>query len=111
MFGIANQLLAATALAVATTVLVREARKPEYALLTLAPLLFVGTTTITAGVQAIRTMYLPLLAVHATRTLGLVNSMVTALLLLGVAAILIGSARRWVSLWRARRDMGVAVAA
>jgi carbon starvation protein len=103
MFGIANQLLAATALAVATTIILREARKPTYALLTLAPMLFVGSTTITAGVLAIRTMYLPLLDVPAMRTQGFVTSIVTAILLVGVVAILIGSAARWVSLWRVRR--------
>jgi carbon starvation protein len=110
MFGIANQLLAATALAVATTVLVREAPKPGYALLTLAPLLFVGTTTITAGVLAIRTMYLPLLNDPRTKTLGLVNSALTALLLAAVVAVLIGSAARWVSLLKWRRAAGIAVA-
>jgi len=101
MFGIANQLLAATALAVGTTVLMREAPKPTYALVTLAPLLFVGTTTITAGIQAIQTMYLPL-AKTDPRT-GFINTALTALLLMGVIAILIGSAARWVSLWRTRR--------
>ena len=101
MFGIANQLLASTALAVGTTVLMREAPKPTYALLTLAPLLFVGTTTITAGIQAIHTMYLPL-AQTDPRT-GFVNTALTALLLAGVVSILIGSAARWVSLWRTRR--------
>jgi carbon starvation protein len=68
---------------------------------TLAPLLFVGTTTITAGIQAIRTMYLPL-AQTDPRT-GFVNTALTALLLAGVVSILIGSAARWVSLWRIRR--------
>jgi carbon starvation protein len=101
MFGIANQLLAATALAVGTTVLMREAPKPTYALVTLAPLLFVGTTTITAGIMAIQTMYLPL-AKTDPRT-GYVNTALTTLLLAGVISILIGSAARWVSLWRTRR--------
>jgi carbon starvation protein len=103
MFGIANQLLAATALAVATTIILRESKKPTYALLTLAPMIFVGSTTITAGVQAIRTMYLPLLDVPSMRTQGFVTSTVTSILLVGVVAILIGSAARWVSLWRVRR--------
>ena len=42
MFGIANQLLACTALCVGTTILLREAKKKSYALITIAPLLFVG---------------------------------------------------------------------
>ena len=46
MFGVANQLLAVVALTVATTVLVNEGRS-RYAWVTLAPMLFVGTTTLT----------------------------------------------------------------
>ena len=38
MFGIANQLLACTALCVGTTILLREAPKRVYALVTLVPL-------------------------------------------------------------------------
>jgi carbon starvation protein len=109
MFGIANQLLAATALAVGTTVLMREAPKPVYALVTLAPLLFVSTTTITAGVQAIYTMYLPL-AKTDPRT-GFIDTALTVLLLAGVISILIGSASRWVSLWRMRRGAAEPAAA
>ena len=59
MFGIANQLLACTALCVGTTILLREAKKKSYALVTLAPLLFVGTTTITAGIESVRRIFLP----------------------------------------------------
>jgi carbon starvation protein len=102
MFGIANQLLASTALAVGTTIILRESSKPTYALVTLAPLTFVGTTTITAGVTAIQVMYLPLLANPETYTRGLVNTLVTGTLLAGVTAILLGSAARWVALWRRR---------
>jgi carbon starvation protein len=102
MFGIANQLLAATALAVGTTIILREASKPTYALVTLAPLLFVGTTTITAAITAIKVMYLPLLADPKTYTRGFVNTLVTGTLLVGVVSILIGSAARWVALLRRR---------
>jgi hypothetical protein len=37
-----------------------------------------------------------------TYTRGFVNTLVTGTLLLGVAAILVGSAARWVALWRRR---------
>jgi len=52
LFGIANQLLAATALALATTLFVKGAR-PRYGLLTLAPLCWLLTVTMTAGWQKI----------------------------------------------------------
>jgi hypothetical protein len=71
----------------------------------------VATTTITAGVEAIETTYLPLLGDAQTRTLGLVNAVVTALLLLGVAAVLTRSAARWFYLMRARRNVGGVVTA
>lgn len=48
MFGIANQLLAVMALALVTTVLVNSG-KGKYAPVTLLPMLFVTTTTLTAG--------------------------------------------------------------
>jgi carbon starvation protein len=102
MFGVANQLLACTALAVATTILLREAKKRRYALVTALPLVFVGTTTITAAVQSIRILYLPMMNAPATRTRGLVNASVTAILLVCVLMILAGSAARWMHLFRAR---------
>ncbi len=95
MFGIANQLLACTALCVATTILLREAPKRAYAWITLGPLAFVGTTTITAGIQSIRLIFLPMLAKEATRTTGLVNTLVVTLLLTCVILVVVGSARRW----------------
>ena len=48
MFGIANQLLAVIALAVVTTVMINAGRA-RYAPLTIVPMLFVTSTTMTAG--------------------------------------------------------------
>jgi carbon starvation protein len=97
MFGVANQLLASAALCVATTIILREARNKAYALVTLAPLAFVATTTITAGVQAIRTLYLPMTRADdpATVSVGRVNLAVTATLLACIALVIAGSVRRW----------------
>ena len=60
LFGIANQLLAATALALATTLFVK-AERPRFALLTAAPLAWLLTVTMTAGWQKI---------FHADRRIG-----------------------------------------
>jgi carbon starvation protein len=100
MFGIANQLLACTALCVATTIVLREAPKRVYAWVTLAPLLFVGTTTITAGVESLATLYLPMMKDPATYTMGIVNVVVTATLLLCVGMVIVGSALKWVAILR-----------
>ena len=52
LFGIANQLLASTALALATTLLVKSAR-PVFAFTTVAPLTWLLSVTMTAGSQKI----------------------------------------------------------
>ncbi len=103
MFGIANQLLACTALCVATTIILREGKKKSYALVTLAPLAFVGTTTITAGVESIGRIFVPMMGAAATRTTGIVNVLVTVTLLVCVALVIVGSAIRWWSLARAEK--------
>jgi carbon starvation protein len=103
MFGIANQLLACTALCVATTIILREGKRRVYALITLGPLLFVGTTTIAAGVQSSTGIYWPMMARPETYTVGLVNLAVTLLLLVCVGMVIAGSAIRWVALARSER--------
>ena len=52
LFGIANQLLAAVALAVCTTLLIKSGR-PKYALITIVPLAFDAAVTLTASYQKI----------------------------------------------------------
>jgi carbon starvation protein len=108
MFGIANQLLACTALCVATTILLRESARRAYAIVTLFPLAFVSVTTITAGVESIFTLYLPMTHEGATRVTGLVNAIVTSALLAMIAMILMGSVRRWLAILRTPERTGAA---
>jgi carbon starvation protein len=107
MFGIANQLLACTALCVGTTIILREGKKKSYALVTLGPLAFVGTTTMAAGFQSVRGIFLPLVANPATRTLGIVNVVVTSVLLVCVTMVIVGSAWRWWGLARAPKPASI----
>jgi carbon starvation protein len=100
MFGIANQLLACTALCIATTILLREAPKRKYAWITLGPLLFVGTTTISAGIASIERIYLPMMRNAETRFAGTLNVGLVILLLAGVSLVMFGSARRWLAMLR-----------
>jgi carbon starvation protein len=110
MFGIANQLLACTALCVATTIILREAKRRAYAFVTLGPLVFVGVTTITAGVKSVGSIYWPMMRDPATHTTGLVNVVVTSTLLVCVGMIIIGSALRWLAIVRGPVTAEVAAA-
>lgn len=56
MFGIANQLLAVIALCLVTTLLVNTGRG-RYAWVTILPMLFVTTTTMTAGVEMVGSQF------------------------------------------------------
>ena len=59
MFGIANQLLAAVALAVGTTIIINIGRA-KYAWVTFVPLCFLTVTTLTAGYMSVRDNFWPM---------------------------------------------------
>ena len=61
MFGVANQLLASAALCLGTSIILREAKRQAYALVTILPFVFLTVTTVSAGVEAIRTLYYPMI--------------------------------------------------
>jgi carbon starvation protein len=97
MFGIANQMLAVMALAVASAALVRGG-KGRYAWVTLGPMLFVSITTTTAAVYMLmgrvtilRTSTLAAERFNAIVSGGLIVAIVTC-----TAIIVIGSIRRMV---------------
>ncbi len=97
MFGIANQLLAAIALCVGTSLLINLGRA-RYVWVTLLPMIFVTITTTTAAVQMITRHYWP-----ATAT-PLIVSLNTALIvvMVGCAYVIFAAAlRQW---WRALRN-------
>jgi len=96
MFGIANQLLAAVALAVGTTIIINIGRA-SYAWVTFLPLCFVATTTLTAGFQSVRDSFWPMAigpnpALHVQ---GWVNSVCTVVMMVCVVIILTAAVRRW----------------
>jgi len=130
LFGIANQLLASTALALATTILVKS-RRPLHAVVTLLPLGWLLAVTMTAGSQKIW---------HADRRIGFLaqaqhlagqlasgaippekaaetqilifnarlDAAVTGLFMLLVAIVVLDAARVW---WQTLRPGGAAPSA
>jgi carbon starvation protein len=97
MFGIANQLLAAVALCVATTIIINSG-KAKYCWVTLLPLSFVATTTLVAGWESITDIFWPLAQKPETATLGYVNTSLTAIIMLAAVIILVDSIRRWLGI-------------
>jgi carbon starvation protein len=119
LFGIANQLLAAIALCVATTILLKNAR-PAYAWTTLTPLLWLLAITMTAGYQKIfsSNVRIGFLAEAADRTRRLaaeglpaaesaklerlifndyLDATITAVFMVLVIVVVVDSARVWFS--------------
>jgi carbon starvation protein len=98
MFGIANQLLAVVALAVTTTLLVNTGRA-KYAWVTLAPMLFVLSTTMTAAVQMCGGMF-PQMIAGGQAVTGLLSLAMTVFVVTCVGALLLLAAARWVMVLR-----------
>ena len=96
MFGIANQLLASVALAVATTVIVNAGRA-RYAWVTLGPLAFVAVTTLTAGVLSVRDSFYPMTVSPdaALHVQGYVNTISTIVMMILVVVILASAVLKW----------------
>jgi carbon starvation protein len=102
MFGISNQLLAVVALAVAGTVLINAGRG-RYVWVTLLPMLWVTSTTMTAGYALVFHRFLPMARTAgdpAAVFKGSLNAWLTILMVACVAVILVDTARRWVQVLR-----------
>jgi carbon starvation protein len=94
MFGIANQLLAVLALCLVTTLLINTGRA-KYAWVTLIPMVFVTSTTMSAGVIMVqRFLAMP------DRLTGALNLSLTVFVMASVAFILLWALNRWVLVLR-----------
>jgi carbon starvation protein len=93
LFGTGNQLLATLALAVGTTFLVNMG-KVKYAWITAGPMLFVGITTICAGVLSIKNIFWPLTLQPASRFQGYLDTTLMTIFVVGVILVLFDASRR-----------------
>lgn len=93
MFGIANQLLAVLALCLVTTLLVNSGRG-RYAWVTLLPMLFVTTTTMTAGVQMAQKFAADMASGRAL--VGGLNLGLTLFVMVSVGLIVLMALARWI---------------
>jgi len=104
MFGIANQLLAAMALSIGTTVILKSGRG-QYAWVTLVPLTFVTVTTLTAGWLSVTDNFLPLAregATAAARFQGYLNASLTVLMMTLIVVTIGNCVREWTFIWGRR---------
>jgi len=95
MFGTGNQLLATIALAVATTFIINMG-KARYAWITVLPMLFVGITTISAGVIGIRDIFWPMRLKPGMAFTGYLDTALMVVFILGVLLVLGEAVRRWI---------------
>jgi carbon starvation protein len=93
LFGTGNQLLATLALAVGTAFLVNMG-KAKYAWITAGPMLFVGVTTICAGILSIKNIFWPLTQQPGTRFQGYLDTTLMTIFVVGVILVLADATRR-----------------
>jgi carbon starvation protein len=93
MFGIANQLLAALALCLVTTMIINSGRG-RYAPITLVPMLWVTTTTLNAGgIMTLRFVA----EIQGGNWVGLLNLGLTLFVMVSVSVVMLIAASRWVA--------------
>ena len=95
MFGVANQLLATIALVIGTTFIINRG-KVRYAWVTAVPMTFVGFVTIYAGFMNIFTIYVPMLQNGQKFTVGIINIILTASILISVFIVLVDCIKKWI---------------
>jgi carbon starvation protein len=99
MFGTANQLLATIALVIGTSFIINRGRA-KYAWVTIIPMIFVGITTLTAGILNIKNIYLPQAQNSATMLPGLINLVLTFSIMICLLIIVSNAVPKWVKVIR-----------
>ncbi len=90
MFGVANQLLATAALAIGTSVILKNNKKKIYGLVTFIPMVFMLVTTVVADMENILINYLPLKTFN-----GNLNAFLSGTMLVLVMIIVADCSVKW----------------
>jgi carbon starvation protein len=93
LFGTGNQLLATIALSVTTVFLVNMG-KVKYAWVTAVPAVFVGITTVSAGILSIQNIFWPLTKVAGKQFQGYLDSSLMVIFIVGVLLVAADAVRR-----------------
>jgi carbon starvation protein len=94
MFGTANQLMATIALVVGTTYIINRGRR-RYSWVTIIPMTFVGITTLYAGIMNVTTIYYPQMITRATMVPGMINFVLTVLIIICLFVIFGNALPKW----------------
>jgi len=94
MFGTANQLMATIALVVGTTYIINRGRA-RYAWVTIIPMIFVGVTTLIAGINNIVISYYPQMMTKATMIPGMINLILTLIIIVCLFVIFGNALPKW----------------
>jgi len=103
MFGIANQLLAVVALATVAVMLSGTSRR-RYLWVLVGPMLFVLSTTMTAGYQMVVIRFPAMMQQPATRLAGTLSLAATIFVITTVAVFLVFATARIMAKWSMKGD-------
>lgn len=106
MFGTANQLLASIALAVGTSYIINRG-KIKYALITIVPFIFIGSTTLYAGFANIITIYFPQALKSETRIQGIINLTLSGVIIFCACVVFYNAIPKWVKAFQKARNIGL----
>lgn len=102
MFGTANQLLASIALAVGTSYIINRG-KIKYAWITIVPFVFIGFTTVYAGLMNIFNIYLPQTQNNATLIQGIINLFLSVTIMGCAVVVYYNAIPKWVKAFQDRK--------
>ncbi|MCX6249699.1 MAG: carbon starvation protein A [Bacteroidetes bacterium] len=105
MFGAANQLLAGIALTIGTSYIINQG-KLRYAWVTIIPMIFVFAVTFTACIKNISGIYIPQMYIPNMFIHGIINLILTVVILLCALAILKDAVPQWIRAKRKSLERG-----